>query len=172
MSSSLSSDWVTLWEMLFGYPPKDDVARGLEGYLDEEFPGTNYGKGWKVADLRDALRAYAEDARRAGHRPKPPAATEVKSALIRLWYERKRARDTNGPPSAECALCSESGLVTYCPDLEPPYSVAGIMDAHQVPVPCRCRRGQRLPGALARLSDAAWARLVAQRAAWSDARGG
>ena len=163
-----TGDWLTLWEMLFGYPPKEEVARGLESYLDDEFPPSSgySGKGWKNADLRDALRRYAEASRKEGKRPKPPTATEVKTAMIGLWHARKLARQANEPPPARCGLCKNDGLVMYCPKMERPYTIWRMMTSYQVTVPCRCGYGQKLPEKMYRLNDREWATLTAQRAVW------
>jgi len=171
MSNDIARDWFTLWEMLFGYAPKDDIARGLESYLDDEFPSSpGYsGKGWKPADLRDALRRYAEASRKEGKRPKPPTATEVKTAMIGLWHARKQARLANDPPPPPCRLGSNVGLVLFCPRIEPPYTVGSIMMAYQVTVPCRCSKGDKLSGDLYRLTDDEWDRAVEQRRVWTSA---
>jgi hypothetical protein len=169
----MTQNWTTLWEVLFGYPVEASFVNGIQEYLDGEFPRRGTAPGWTGEDLKGAMRRISEAARKDGKRPKPPTASEIKSGIILGWYERKQARLAGEPPPRPCGLCGGSGLVVYCPELEPPYTVNRMMDAYQLGVPCRCDAGAKVDARVPRLTDEQWRTLRQQRLAWeSDEQGG
>ena len=124
----MPDNWRDLWHAYF-YKLADVEARTWEEELMRDVSHLN------TQELADAVRALSRDDK-TKYRP------NLKSLRIRIYMERNRRAEGDGPEFDECALCSD-GWIFY-------ERQTGAYQGTFVGVPCLCSRGKHW---LDRISD-------------------